>query len=272
MTEPIEQSLLFLPAAIAAAQEERAFVAIVRTRQEFLRWLREPAPGLQWLQVEGLLGDAEAWATAAQGGDEMPLDVVMTDPAAEFAQLYRLVDVRATRDVRVTIPAAPGLVKAVRLAASLGLAMRILPGQPSAETLAELGEAAEFYLRDPMVQAPVEPFHSLLATMRGTADGMLWTILEDDPAVFAHYDAKGREILARSTQPVPPDFVREHFASLIAEETECATCPWQEVCAGYFKWPDRGYSCAGVKLLFALLDTAAEEIGQELAAFPSKAS
>ena len=270
MTESSEHPLLVLPAEIAVAQEGRAFVVIVRTREEFLRWLSDPAPGLQWLQVEGLLGDPEPWAVAAQGGGELPLDVVMTDPEAEFAQLYRLVDVRATRDVRVTIPAAPGLVKAARLAASLSLPIRILPGQPSAETLAEIDEAAEFYLHDPMVQAPVEPFHSLLATMRDTAAGTLWAILEDDPSIFAHQDTEGRTTLPRSEQPAPPDFVREHLASLIAENAECADCPWQQPCAGYFKWPDRGYSCAGVKALFAHLHSAAEEIGQELAAFQDK--
>lgn len=270
MPELSDQPLLFLPPEIAAAQEERAFVVIVRTREEFLRWLREPAPGLQWLQVEGLIGDPEPWAAAAQGGGEVALDVVMTDPAAEFALLYRLVDVRATRDVRVTIPAAPGLVKAVRLAASLGLSIRILPGQPSAETLAELGETAEFYLHDPMVQAPVEPFHSLLAMMRGTPSGTLWAIIEDDPAIFAHHDAAGRAILPRTTQSAPPDFVHEHLASLIAENAECATCPWQQPCASYFKWPDRGYSCAGVKALLTRLHDAAEEIGRELAAFQSE--
>jgi hypothetical protein len=160
----------------------------------------------------------------------------------------------------------------VRLAASLGLSIRILPGQPSAETLEQLDEAAEFYLHDPMVQAPVEPFHSLLATMRGTATGTLWAMLEDDPSVFAHHDIAGRANLPRSVQPAPPEFVREHLASLINEGAECATCPWQQPCAGYFKWPDRGYSCAGVKTLFAHIHTAAEEIGQELAAFPGKAA
>ena len=272
MTEASEQPLLFLPAEIAAAQEGRAFVVVVRAREEFLRWLRDPAPGWQWLQVEGLLGDPEPWAVAAQGDGDVSLDVVMTDPEAEFSQLYRLVDVQATRDVRVTIPAAPGLVKAARLAASLGLAIRILPGQPSVETLAQLDEAAEFYLRDPMVQAPVEPFHSLLATMRGTATGTLWAMLEDDPSSFAHQDTAGRTILPRSTQPAPPEFVREHLASLIAEGAECVNCPWQQPCAGYFKWPDRGYSCAGVKTLFAHIHTVAEEIGQELAAFPNEAA
>lgn len=271
MTALSDQPLLFLPAEIADAQE-MAFVVIIRTREQFLHWLRESASGLQWLQVEGLLGDPEPWAAAAQGDGDVSLDVVLADPQAEFAQLYRLVDVRATRDVRVTIPATPGFLKAVRLAASLGLPIRVLPGQPSVETVAQLNEAAEFYLGDPMVQAPLEPFHSLLAGMRGAASGTLWTILEDDPAIFAHHDTSSRTILPRTTHAAPPEFVAEHLAGLLAENAECTTCPWQQACAGYFKWPARDYACIHVKTLFAHIHAAAEEIGRELAAFENHES
>jgi hypothetical protein len=101
---------------------------------------------------------------AAQGAATPALDVILTDPATEFSGLYRLVDVRIVREVRVTMPAIPGFMKALRLAAALQLRVRLLPGQPSAEALAELTEAAHFYLHDPMVETPVEFFHSLLAT------------------------------------------------------------------------------------------------------------
>ena len=66
---------------------------------------------------------------------------------------------------RVTILARPGLLKAVKLAAALSLPVRVLPGQPTAEVLAELKEALDFYLHAPTVEAPVEFFHSLLAIM-----------------------------------------------------------------------------------------------------------
>jgi hypothetical protein len=46
----------------------------------------------------------------------------------------------AVRDIRVTMPAAGGLLKAVKLAAELRLPVRVLAGQPTADTLAELSE------------------------------------------------------------------------------------------------------------------------------------
>ncbi|HEY2572714.1 MAG TPA: hypothetical protein VGH65_01555 [Verrucomicrobiaceae bacterium] len=252
--------LAFLTASQAEEPRAGSCVVMVRTREEFVRWLRDPTPGVEWLQVEGLLGDAEAWAMAAQGPSSLPLDVIVADPAAEYSLLYRLVDTRIVRGVRVTIPAAPGLMKALRLAASLQLPVRLLPGQPSSETLDELTAAARFYLHDPMVDAPVEFFHSLLAACRGMPTGTLWRILEEDPGIFARAESQN-----------PPDFVAAHLSQLIGKGAECATCRWQTTCAGYFKWPDPEYACGGVKQLFALFECAAHEIGVDLAAHEENA-
>lgn len=228
-------STLYLTSAQAESSTAESYVVIVRTREEFERWLVHPAPGAMLLQVEGLILDPHAWSTAAQGAQPIPIDVVLDDPAAEFSSLYRLVDVRNSRPVRVTIAARAGFMKALRLAVSLGLPVRLLPGQPDAALLTELHDAADFYLRDPMVEVPVEFFHSLLAGFFEPETGTLWDFLEQSPAL----------------------------ASL---HGECVTCRWQAVCAGYFKHPDPAYDCAGVKQLFTALEAAAEEIKCDLAA------
>jgi hypothetical protein len=258
VSEEPNAPLVFVAAAGTGQPHDGAFVAIVRTREDFLGWLNEPAAGPEWLQVEGLLGDVEVWAAAAHGPSETPLDVMLADPACEFSSLYRLVAVGAVRDVRVTIPAAPGFMKALRLAASLGFPVRLLPGQPSADTLVALSEAADFYLHDPVVEAPIEFFHSLLAALRGAEATTLWKILEHDPAIFALPDSDAHARL-------PRNFVATHLRGLIESGAECASCRWQNVCAGYFKWPDPAYSCTSVQRLFAHLEAAAAEIGSDLA-------
>jgi hypothetical protein len=268
--QEIYQSLRFLPAALAEGQDDRPFIAVVRSRDELCRWLGGPLRGLQWIQVEGLLGDPDAWAPAASGASQVPLDVVLSDPASEFSDLYRLVDVCAVRNVRVSMPAAPGFLKAVKLAPSLRLPVRVLPGQPTPEVLAELTEALEFYLHGPMVEMPVEFFHSLLATVCGADKGSLWMILEEDPAAFLHYDAEGHPELPRSgrfrsVEISPGEFAEHHLKSLVEQDAECATCPWQRACRGYFKWPDPAYSCGGVKQLFSIIEAAANEIERDLA-------
>jgi hypothetical protein len=215
-----------------------------------------------------MLGDAEAWTEAAHNDSNVPLDVVVSDPALEFSHLYRLVDACAVRAIRVTMPVAPGLTKAIRLAAALRLPVRVLPGQPSAAALEELNDALQFYLHEPMVEAPVEFFHSALATMSDWDAGSLWTILEEDPDGFRHYDADGRArapLTSNLDEPEITGFVENHLGRLIAQGGECATCPWQRPCRGYFKWPDPAYSCAGVKQLFLSIQTAGNEIRQDMA-------
>ena len=259
MPENVTPSIVLLPSATARGYDEGPFIAIVKSREELSQWLErgEPRPGIEGIQVEGLIGDSEVWALAAQGADELPLDVVLDDPATEYSALYRLVDVRMVRPVRVTIPVAPGFSKALRLAASIQIPVRLLPGQPDAETVKELVAAANFYLRDAMVEAPIEFFHSILASFRGLGEGTLWDFLEQNPAEYSQRDTAGRILHA-------PDFVEVHLVTENKKGSECLACRWQTLCAGYFKWPDPTYSCSGVKEIFALLEAAADEITRDL--------
>jgi hypothetical protein len=267
----VYRSLNFLPAALAEEQGDRPFVVLIRTPDELTRWSGKPPEGLQWIEVEGFLDNLEAWSPATQrGASQIPLDVVLTKPAAEFAYLYRLVDVCGMRDLRVSMPAVPGFFKAVKLAASLRLPIRLLPGQPNPEVLAELTEALEFYLHGPMVEAPLEFFHSLLASAAGADNGSLWMILEEDPYAFQRYDDQGHPHLPRpgelgAAETFTESFVENRLQTLLDERAECASCPWQQVCRGYFKWPDPAYSCEGVKRLFSRIDAAAAEIEKDLA-------
>jgi hypothetical protein len=267
----VYRSLNFLPAALAEEQGDRPFVVLIRTPDELTRWSGKPPKGLQWIEVEGFLDNLEAWSPATQrGASQIPLDVVLTKPAAEFAYLYRLVDVCGMRDLRVSMPAVPGFFKAVKLAASLRLPIRLLPGQPNPEVLAELTEALEFYLHGPMVEAPLEFFHSLLASAAGADNGSLWMILEEDPYAFQRYDDQGHPHLPRpgelgAAETFTESFVENRLQTLLDERAECASCPWQQVCRGYFKWPDPAYSCEGVKRLFSRIDAAAAEIEKDLA-------
>jgi hypothetical protein len=217
-----------------------------------------------------MLGDSDAWTEAAHSDSDISLDLVLSDPSSEYSDLYKLVDASAVHDFRVTIPARPGLLKAVKLAAALSFPVRVLPGQPTAEVLAELKEVLDFYLHEAAVEAPVEFFHSLLAITYGGDAGSLWMILEEDPAAFLQYDINGQVKLPRSdsfgsVEISPAEFVENHLKSLVEQGVECATCPWQQSCRGYFKWPDPTYSCEGVKELFSVIKAAADEIGRDLA-------
>jgi hypothetical protein len=287
---PLEPDLpiVFLGSDSASGYNRSPFVAVVRSRAELSRWLNNPPAGLQWLQVEELLDDRDAWIPAAQSTSSVPLDVVLTSPGSQFSDLYNLVDVSAVRDVRVSMPASPGFLKALKVAVALRLPVRLLPGQPSPEALIELIEAVNFYLRDPMVETPVEFFHSVLAAMCGADNGSLWMILEEDPVFYQDRGVEGSfKVRGVSSSPSPSildptalvglaseaapknlfskTFVEGWLKRLLGQDAECATCPWQQICQGYFKWPDPAYDCEGVKRLFSAIEAVAKEMGRELA-------
>ena len=272
--EPAVESpvLPFFPASIAGNREEQAFVVVAGTPLEFCHWLRHAPPAVQWIQVENLLGEPEVWATAARKEGDVALDVIVSDPATEFPSLYRLVDVGKVRDVRVTIPVVPGFMKSLRLAASLQLPVRLLPGQADPALLEELQEAVAFYLHDPMVEAPVDFFHSSLAFMRDMPVDDLWMILEQDPNEFPKFGPDGNPLplpLPGLEGPVPENFVETHAANLAVTGAECATCRWEKLCRGYFKRPHPAYSCEGIVKVFDQLKEAADEMSADLATFES---
>jgi sulfatase maturation enzyme AslB (radical SAM superfamily) len=189
-----------------------------------------------------------------------------------FSDLYRLVDVCAVRDVRVSIPAAPGLFKAVKLATSLRLPIRILPGQPTAEVLSELSEILEFYLHRTMVEAPVEFFHSLLASACGANSGSIWTIVEEDPAAFLHYDDQGNPRLPRSSKRAVDALWLAEFVERpkhLVENEDCLSCRYLSICHG--GCPVRAYSAKGTIMakdpyceVYKVVFARAEKYGREV--------
>ena len=143
------------------------FVVIVRSGTNWA-WLHERPSALQWLPSRGSPGRSGGVGVRSSGGRRRSSRCrPLLRQEAKFS-FYRLVDVRAVRDVRVSMPARPGFLKAVRLAASLGLPVRLLPGQPSAETLGILPRLWPFISTIPWLKLPIEFFHSALAWMLGT--------------------------------------------------------------------------------------------------------
>jgi hypothetical protein len=260
--------LAVLPASLADGTDHAAFAVVVRDAASFAHWLASDDAALQWIEVHGLLGDVEVWRSAARLVSDVPIDVVMEDPAQDYAQIYRLLDARNVRPIRVTIPVRPGFLKALRLAASLQLPVRLLPGQPVAAVQDELEEAVEFYLRDPMVEAPFEYFHSALVSMQAGSSESLWAALEEDPAVYLRLDEEGiAEIQSRHPGVDPERYVRDHVASMAATG-DCRDCRWLGFCGGYFKQPDPAYSCNGVIRIFEILQRASDELHADLAHLP----
>ena len=204
----------------------------------------------------------------------LPMDLLMSDPAAEFPLLYRHVDLLDHHPVRVIIPLRPGFAKAVRVAVALNFAVWLEPGQPDPVLIEELTEVMTFYLRQPNVAQPVEFFHSTLLGFYHGEPLPLWAVLEADPHCWRYVAEEGTESLpgrlAGGQFAVAPDAGLDVWIEqALATADECRTCEFFQNCGGYFKWPRRDYACAGVKRLFGELREAAAELRRDLASAPT---
>mgnify|MGYP000985919092 CR=1 FL=1 len=209
----------------------------------------------------------------AEWRQPVPLHLVLSDPR-DYPLLYRCTTLLDHCPVRVAIPLIAGFARAVRLAASLNFPVKLEIVPPARQLLDELVDVLELYLHRSTVAQPIEPFHSSLLAIFHQEPLTLWSIQEEDPALFRVIAENGEERLpgrlaSEHSSPGSSDFLEVWRGGLLAEQGECASCPHFDYCGGYFKWPDRSFSCAGVRMLFDRLSLAAAELRHDLAAFSS---
>lgn len=214
---------------------------------------------LAFIQLTDLAGDM---TPIADWGDGVPLDLLMGDPAAEMPLLYRCTGLLVRHPVRVTVPFLPGLARAVKLALSLGFAVRLLGHQPNPEAVAEARQALTEYLHNPTVSRPVEPFHTLLGSFLHTTPVKLWSLLERDPDQVCVIDERGKPLPGQG-----PASVAAFREALVAAGAECRDCRYLSRCDGYFKWPRSDSVCTEVKHLLGDLEAAADALRADLAAY-----
>jgi hypothetical protein len=212
--------------------------------------------------LDGLDPDQVAWLEvplALAHRDELnpfPVDVLLQEPGEQAADLYSLAGLREPNLPRLSIPTKPGFADAATIGMGLHFPIRLIPLQPAAEEVSGLGQVLERYLHDANVSQAVEPFYSALTTLLQGENRTLWDAVEYDPSYY------------RCDPPRPKlekdDAVATHLQNLIEEEAECATCPLQSWCAGWFKWPEPDYDCQHVRRLFDTVEQAATQMQADL--------
>jgi hypothetical protein len=196
----------------------------------------------------------------------------MNSPHSDYSQLYDLAPLTTKYPVRATIPAVPGFTRAVRLASSLNFAVKLAVTQPDSNLVQEMSEVLAYYLHQSTVSQPIEFFHSLLMAFVEKAPLNLWTIQEEDPALFRYIADQGEETIfprlaAAGVEQKLPFFLETFIMKLLVEEGECSTCKFINTCYGYFKWPRKDYACEGVKALLKTVKKAAHDLRQDIAAY-----
>jgi hypothetical protein len=170
------------------------------------------------------------------------------------------------------MPVVPDFSKAVKLAVSLNFAVKLEVTQPDQTLVKEMVGVLDFYLHHSTVAQPIEFFHSLLLAFYQENPVTLWAVQEEDPAFFRYITEQGEETISRrfAETKIKDDvgsFLENFNKELLTEKRECCQCEFFEHCGGYFKWPDREFSCDNVKTLLRTLQEAAGELKRDLASF-----
>ena len=268
----MDNILYSIPVSALNEYRERHVVVRAATLADIAEALR--GADLQFVPYVQLLKIPDEVCWPAEWDLPLPVDVVMTNVEEEYPKLYQCSALLAASPVRVSIPVVPGFGKAVKLAVSLGFAVVLEVTQPDAVLVRDLHRALDLYLHHPDLCRPVEFFHSLLLACYQAAPASLWAIQEEDPAQFRYVTDEGRQILSRRLAALDPagdydTFLERFMAELLEQKAECGDCEYLGICGGYFKWPDRGYACEGIKSLFREIRSAAEELKRDNAMFES---
>jgi hypothetical protein len=202
-------------------------------------------------------------------GNGIPIDLLMLHPQTEFPFLYRYAKLLNRHPLRVCIPVVSGFSKAVKVATSLKLFVKLEIGQPDPSLIDEIHRVLNFYIHNPTVALPIEYFHSTFLAMYHSEQSSLWDVQEENPSNIRYVTEDGRETIARRlgtdrAEGNFDNFVADWQSSMIAEKTECYDCQYFRHCGSYFKWPRKTYRCDGVKSLFGTLEEAAQEMQGEI--------
>ncbi len=125
----MRESLVYnIPAKLI--DDYRGLNVIVRSSapDEIVNCLKRADPtNIRFIQLLSTPGDTSALEGC---GQQLPIEIVLKDPAAEYAKLYNYPNLLDTHPVRIAIPVLPGFSKAVKLAVSLDLAVKLELEQP----------------------------------------------------------------------------------------------------------------------------------------------
>jgi hypothetical protein len=261
-----------IPVSMTAGYGNRRVIIRADDPELIIRVVEQEKPSnLEYIQLLSTKIDPKAMDNLAQWETDVPLDIIVNNPATEFPLLYNFSKIAANRPVRISIAVKPGFIKAVRLAAALRFSIKLLVKQPNVQLIRELFEVLDFYLHRTNVTEPIEYFHTLFLSLYHGEPVNLWTIQEEDPDLFRFVDDNGVETVSprlagANLEKIRGDLLVAGIAATQASVNECYACQFRESCGGYFKWTDQNYDCTGVKTIFGALSAAVAALKKDVAA------
>ncbi len=265
----MKDSIIYnIPARLVPVFRGRKMIVRSHDPSEIVRNVTDGERGdISFVRVLSLTGEIDVMMGWGYG---IPVELVVSHPCRDLPLLYRYAPLLEVHPIRVSVPLEPGFGKVVKLAVSLGFAVKVEGGQPEESLAAELQRIARFYLHQSTVSEPIEFFHSLFLAFYHQDPLSLWMIQEEDPSLIRFITDQGEETLpgrlaGEGDIQGLAAFLQALRDGTAVEAAECAGCVFLRQCLGYFKWPRKEYRCDVVKELLHTLYSAAEELRADMA-------
>jgi len=186
---------------------------------------------------------------------------------------FRTRDVlEAIRNMQSTVVVLPDgqVLRQVNFLTSIGLRVHIDAGlaDPQGE---DLLRAVDFYIHNPLLTRPIEPFHGLLCHLAHGEGPDMWDIeserigvdfyVDDDGRVglSERWIARGLEYgeLSNGWEGIEGSQVMQQLASfkaaLFRQQSDCVFCVHMDICGGFLRADDPERSCIAWQQVFARL-------------------
>jgi radical SAM protein with 4Fe4S-binding SPASM domain len=159
-----------------------------------------------------------------------------------------------------TVTADDNLVRKINYLAGFGFQTHINMVIPAADGN-QLEKALEFYLHNPLLKTPIEPFHSLLKTLAAGAGYSLWDTeyeragsniyIGDNGGVSLSERWLARDLtygnLENSWEELSASDLFKKLktfkAKLFQEKSDCIFCPHMDICGGFLRAVDTHWPC-----------------------------
>jgi len=187
------------------------------------------------------------------------------------------------------LPPEGQVARAANILASLGFRVHLDASAPVVDCSA-LMAATDYYLFNPVLRTPVQPFHALLEHIAQGRGYTLWDTESESPATDFYLSEDGHVSLARRWHSAarlygcvgdswdalvdsPPRrrllLFRRH---LFLEQSPCVFCADLDVCGGYLRALDPIADCSPWRQVFSRLRDEAEQARDLLAREPGSST
>jgi len=263
-------TLVTLPARINVQGDSQVAISVAH-EDDFIRAKEKYASRINHLIIEAKSVKDENLMRAISRNR---VKVVLNDLNV-LESNFEIESLRMVKPIFV-VPTNGNMLRSINFLSGLNFPVHIEASELVHEKDALL-QAADFYLHNPLLTVPIEPFHSILGSLIWGRTGILWDTEYERPGRNFFISDKSEISLSRRWNSSGLNFGRledpwdaiiesELYKKLLRlkeyifeERPACVLCAHLRLCAGFFKAIDPNWPCDAWKMVYDMFLATAQK-------------